>query len=131
MHLADIASALAPFIPPSALSDAQLSQVSTYLDLLLKWNAKINLTSVRSRDEILTRHFGESFFLAHQISRLFPEIVIPSEGAPKSRDLGSKDHQISKSPSQQVIDLGSGAGFPGLPLKIFAPNLSITLIESN
>ena len=109
MELPDIASALSPFIPEGTLSDAQLSQVSVYLDLLLQWNAKINLTAVRSPDEILTRHFGESFFLAHQL----------------------RNHQVTKSANQQVIDLGSGAGFPGLPLKIYAPNLCVTLIESN
>jgi 16S rRNA (guanine527-N7)-methyltransferase len=109
MEIKAIASALSSFIPEGTLSEAQLSQVSTYLDLLLKWNAKINLTSVRSPDEILTRHFGESCFLAHQL----------------------RNHQVTKSPNQQVIDLGSGAGFPGLPLKIYAPNLCVTLIESN
>src|ERR1051326_6320406 len=110
MEIKAIASALSSFIPEGTLSEAQLSQVSTYLDLLLKWNAKINLTSVRSPDEILTRHFGDSCFLAHQL----------------------RNHQVTKSPHQQVlIDLGSGAGFPGLPLKIYAPNLCVTLIESN
>ena len=133
----DIARALSPFIPEGSLSDAQLSQVSAYLDLLLKWNAKINLTSVRTPDEILTRHFGESLFLAHNLARLYPGIVIPSEGAPKRSapqptDLGSESEQLSKSANQQMlIDLGSGAGFPGLPLKIYASNLSVTLIESN
>lgn len=133
----DIARALSPFIPEGSLSDAQLSQVSAYLDLLLKWNAKINLTSVRTPDEILTRHFGESLFLAHNLARLYPGIVIPSEGAPKRSapqptDLGSENEQLSKSANQQMlIDLGSGAGFPGLPLKIYASNLSVTLIESN
>src|SRR5690349_897466 len=131
----EIASALSPFIPEGALSHAQLSQVSTYLDLLLKWNAKVNLTSVRSRDEILTRHFGESFYLAHNLAAVHPGIVIPS-GARTSvaserepRDLGFEKSKSANEPV--VVDLGSGAGFPGLPLKIYAPNLSVTLIESN
>lgn len=130
MDPARIASLLAPFLAPGSrpddsLSDQQLAQVSTYLDLLLKWNARINLTSVRQPEEIVTRHFGESFFAARQ---LIPSgIVIPSGARPReagsaqSRDLGFPD----------LIDLGSGAGFPGLPIKLYAPALSVTLIESN
>lgn len=132
----DIASLLAPFIPEGTLSDGQLSQVSAYLDLLLKWNAKINLTAVRSPDEILTRHFGESFFLAHYLSRLRPAIVIPgaarANASAKPRDLGFQNQKMSNSANEQIaVDLGSGAGFPGLPLKIYAPSLAVTLIESN
>jgi len=111
MDPARIASLLAPFLAPDSLtddslSDQQLAQVSTYLDLLLKWNARINLTSVRQPEEIVTRHFGESFFAA--------------------RLLGLADPRGSS-----LIDLGSGAGFPGLPIKLYAPALAVTLIESN
>ena len=105
-----IAEWLAPFLnappgPPASLTDAQLGQVSAYLDLLLRWNARINLTAVRDPEAMVTRHFGESFFAARLLL------------APES--------------SSSAIDLGSGAGFPGLPLKIFAPALVLTLIESN
>ena len=100
MQPAAIAAALAPFT--TKLSAPQLQQISPYLDLLLKWNARINLTSVRDPQEILTRHFGESFFAA--------------------------EHLFSNSPI--VFDLGSGAGFPGLPLAIYAPYARITLLES-
>jgi 16S rRNA (guanine527-N7)-methyltransferase len=62
-----IAELLAPFLqsppgPPAALNGGQLEQVSAYLDLLLRWNARINLTAVRDPESIVTRHFGESFF---------------------------------------------------------------------
>ena len=97
-----IAARLQPF---ARLSQEQLVQTSIYLDLLLKWNAKINLTAVRTPEEIVSRHFGESFFMA---SRVLPGTEATS-----------------------VIDLGSGAGFPGLPLAIFVPWASVTLIESN
>ena len=105
-----IAELLAPFLqsppgPPAALADAQLEQVSAYLDLLLCWNARINLTAVRDPESIVTRHFGESFFAARQL--------------------------VAAEASLRAIDLGSGAGFPGLPLKIFAPGLALTLIESS
>jgi len=103
-----IAARLRPF---ARLSPEQLSQTSIYLDLLLKWNARINLTAVRTPEEIVTRHFVESFFVA---SRL-----LPASESISVIDLGC------------VIDLGSGAGFPGLPLAMFAPSASVTLIESN
>ena len=98
-----IAALLEPFV--TGLSEDQLAQVSAYLELLLKWNARTNLTSVRDAPSIVTRHFGESFFAAQQ---LFP--------APDA--------------TVRVIDVGSGAGFPGLPLKIYAPALRLVLIES-
>ena len=97
---------LSPFLESNSLTSHQLSLVSTYLDLLLKWNAKINLTAVRAPEEIVTRHFGESLFAARL---LFPHTAA----------------------AQSVMDIGSGAGFPGLPLKIWAPPLDLTLVESN
>ena len=125
MKPADIASLLAPFLGPHSLTGRQLEQVSTYLDLLLKWNARINLTSVRQPEEIVTRHFGESFFTARH---LFPSpVVIPSE-----RDRAdAKERESRHLGFVNLIDLGSGAGFPGLPIKLYAPALAVTLIESN
>jgi 16S rRNA (guanine527-N7)-methyltransferase len=101
-----IQALLASFVGPASLSSEQLAQVSAYLDMLLKWNSKINLTAVREPEEIVTRHFGESFFAARH---LFP-----------TRDF-----------SMTAIDVGSGPGFPGVPLKIWNPALSLTLIEAN
>jgi len=80
---------------------------------LLRWNARINLTAVRDPEAMVTRHFGESFFTARQILRS------------REAGVGSQDFAL------HVIDLGSGAGFPGLPLKIYAPSLVLTLIESS
>jgi len=88
------------------MADSELNSIGTYIDLLLKWNSKLNLTAIRDPEEIVTRHFGESLFAARQ---LFP-----------TRDSHSS-----------VIDVGSGAGFPGLPLKLWSPNVDLTLIESN
>src|SRR5579864_5126447 len=96
---------LTPFLAPASLSTNQIDLVTAYLDLLLKWNSKINLTAVREPEEIVTRHFGESFFAAR---RLFPDMN-----------------------SATALDIGSGAGFPGLPFKIWAPALDLTLIEAN
>jgi len=100
-----IAELLHPFLERSALSIAQLERLRAYLDLLLKWNAKINLTAVRNPEEIVTRHFGESLFVA---GKLFLEPKVES-----------------------VIDIGSGAGFPGIPLKIWNGAADLILIESN
>jgi 16S rRNA (guanine527-N7)-methyltransferase len=91
--------------PFAVLDDLRLQQTFIYLNLLLKWNARINLTSVRSPEEIVTRHFGESFFVAAQV-------LAPDE-------------------SISVVDLGSGAGFPGMPMAISAQHARVTLIESN
>jgi 16S rRNA (guanine527-N7)-methyltransferase len=97
---------LSPFLNAKGLSQFQLALVSTHLELLLEWNSKINLTAVRNPEEIVTRHFGESLFAAQQ---LFP-------------DPGS---------AVTVIDVGSGPGFPGVPLKIWNPELTLTLVEAN
>ena len=106
MEKSKIKELLAPFVGENALNAAQLEQVSAYLDLLLKWNAKMNLTAVRAPEEIITRHFGESFSAAALL-------------------LGG-----ANSKTASVIDLGSGAGFPGLPIAIYAPKSRVTLIES-
>ncbi|MGA9210913.1 MAG: 16S rRNA (guanine(527)-N(7))-methyltransferase RsmG [Terriglobales bacterium] len=117
-----IAELLAPFLqsppgPPASLTGAQLEQVSAYLDLLLRWNARINLTAVRDPESIVTRHFGESFFAARQLL--------------KKQEAGGSGQEAGAGSQGRAIDLGSGAGFPGLPLKIFAPGLALTLIESS
>lgn len=104
----------------TALSPAQLLCISTYIDLLQRWNARINLTAVREPEEIVSRHFGESFFAARH---LFPKQragTMPM--GPGRRSPVSEPH---------LIDVGSGAGFPGLPIKIWAPQVIVTLIESN
>ncbi len=96
-----------PFLEKQSLTESQLNQISTYIDLLLRWNARINLTAIRDPEEIVTRHFGESLFLARHLFEL-------RLGGPA-----------------RVLDIGSGAGFPAIPLKIWAPGIHLTMIESN
>lgn len=96
-----------PFLEKQSLTESQLNQISTYIDLLLRWNARINLTAIRDPEEIVTRHFGESLFLARHLFEL-------RLGGPA-----------------RVLDIGSGAGFPAIPLKIWAPTIHLTMIESN
>jgi 16S rRNA (guanine527-N7)-methyltransferase len=86
------------------LGEADFDSISIYIDLLVKWNARINLTAVRDAKQMLTRHFGESFFAAKNL--------------------------IARDWAGSIIDVGSGAGFPGLPLAIWAPQAGVTLIES-
>ena len=82
------------------LSSDQVGQVIAYLELLLHWNEKINLTGIRAPEECVRRHFGESLYLGRWVEL---------EG--------------------RLLDIGSGAGFPGLCLKILFPELSVTLLE--
>ncbi len=99
-------AAIAGLLRPYAeLTPQQLEQTITYLGLLLKWNAKVNLTSVRDARQIVIRHFGESFFAGSQL--------------------------IAVDAATSVIDLGSGAGFPGLPMAMMRRLAEVTLIESN
>jgi 16S rRNA (guanine527-N7)-methyltransferase len=84
-----------------ALSDHQTAQLIAYLDLLEKWNHAYNLTAVRSRSEMLSRHLIESLAISPFIR------------------------------GRQVVDVGSGAGLPGVPLAIANPAVQYTLLDSN
>src|SRR5882762_5977989 len=84
-------------------NDSQVLQIQKYTNILLAWNEKINLTAIRDPLEVLSRHFCECMYAA---------TVVPlKEG--------------------RLADVGSGGGFPGLPLKIIRPDLQVLLIESN
>ena len=140
MHAARIAELLQPFLSPTpirchsepakageesaVLSPIQLQSISTYIDILLHWNARINLTAIRNEEEIVTRHFGESLFAARH---LFPRVRPVSSVPPVLKGL-DVDLVLAEA---RVADLGSGAGFPGVPIKLWSPNIALTLIESN
>jgi 16S rRNA (guanine527-N7)-methyltransferase len=85
------------------LNQEQVEQIQRYTKILLTWNDKVNLTAIRDPLEILYRHFCESMFGA---------ACLPVEKC-------------------RLADVGSGGGFPGLPLKIVRPDLEVFLIESN
>jgi 16S rRNA (guanine527-N7)-methyltransferase len=116
MHRERIAELLEPFLGSGGdqrLNGNDLDSISTYIDILIRWNSRVNLTAIRNEEEIVTRHFGESLFAARH---LFPRRT--TEAA------GSGNHL-------RFADLGSGAGFPGIPIKLWAPYLPVTLIEAN
>ena len=105
---------------PAFLSPAQLQSISTYIDILIRWNARINLTAIRDPDQIVTRHFGESLFAARHL--------IPGSLCGGMAEGSSASSQVRQT---SLADVGSGAGFPGLPIKLWVPHISLTLIESN
>ena len=136
MHPARIAELLQPFLHEAndqrlTTNDKFYQDISTYIDMLQHWNARINLTAIRNEEEIVTRHFGESLFAA---SHLFPEVYplypVPSVVKDFDFDFDSANDQ-RRTTNDRVADLGSGAGFPGIPIKLWAPNIALTLIESN
>lgn len=88
-----------------SLSDQQMNQFYQYYELLIEWNKVMNLTAITELEEVVSKHFVDSMTLVKAVA-----------------DLGERD--------ASVIDVGTGAGFPGIPLKIAFPNLRITLLDS-
>src|ERR1700674_916022 len=84
-------------------NEEQVLQIQQYIRILLQWNDKVNLTAIRDPLEILYRHFCESMYAA---------AAVPVENG-------------------RLADVGSGGGFPGLPLKILCPDLRVFLVESS
>ena len=86
------------------LTDAQLAQFEQYYDMLIEKNKVMNLTAITEREEVILKHFIDSLALAGYVK------------------MWEKPYKI--------IDVGTGAGFPGIPLKIAFPNLKVTLLDS-
>jgi len=102
LSLDEIAHALSPYVR-TAVAGPQLVSIAKYLALLKKWNQTIPLTSLEEDAQIVAQHFGESMFASS---------LVPMERG-------------------RLADVGSGAGFPGVPLKIASPELRLTLVEPN
>ncbi len=86
-----------------SVNDEQVFCIQEYMRMLLHWNEKLNLTAIRDPLEILHRHFCESMFAA---------VAVPANFG-------------------RLADIGAGAGFPGLPIKILCPEIELFLVESN
>ena len=84
------------------LSSRQMEQFEMYYQLLVEWNEKMNLTAITQREEVYLKHFYDSLTL--------------------SFDMPLKD--------QSICDVGAGAGFPSIPLKIVYPDLKVTIVDS-
>jgi 16S rRNA (guanine527-N7)-methyltransferase len=100
-----IAKLLEPYLIDAAVPPNLYAQLGVYLDLLLRWNARTNLTAIRDPEDIVRRHFGESLFAGAQLTPLLPSAAT-------------------------LLDFGSGAGFPGLPIQLLLPATQVTLSES-
>ena len=86
------------------LSDEQISQFSTYYEMLIEKNKVMNLTAITEKEDVMLKHFADSIVVAHY-------------------------HDFFREECS-LIDVGTGAGFPGIPLKIAFPNLKVTLLDS-
>ncbi|MGO4995261.1 16S rRNA (guanine(527)-N(7))-methyltransferase RsmG [Jeotgalibaca porci] len=87
-----------------ALDEKQMAQYARYYELLVEWNEKINLTAITERDEVYLKHFYDSITLGLHTDVLEGEMTL--------------------------CDVGAGAGFPSIPLKIAYPNLKVTIVDS-
>jgi 16S rRNA (guanine527-N7)-methyltransferase len=101
----EIAALLEPYVGfPGAVEvdwPAMYEQLAVYLKLILKWNARMNLTAIREPEEMVRRHFGESLYLGARVATC-----------------------------KTLLDFGSGAGFPGIPVQLIRPDVQVTLAES-
>ena len=88
------------------LRKEQVKKFSQYLELLIQWNQKINLTSLKTPQEVIIKHFLDSISCMKVINK-----YVDKEGI-------------------NVIDVGTGAGFPGLPIKIIYPSIKLSLLEA-
>src|SRR5215471_17097619 len=91
------------FRPYATLTDPQLDRLERHYNALIRWNQTLNLTRIKDINDVVRYHYCESLYLGLK----FPRGPL------------------------RVADIGSGAGFPGIPIAIFRPDIDVTLIESH
>src|SRR4051794_10662708 len=102
------------------LTEGQLTRFGRYYETLVEWNARMNLTAITEPAAVAVRHFLDSLTVAAALLRWEQGTDRPMFGYPA----------IFTPDGRGLIDLGTGAGFPGMPLKILWPQVPLTLVES-
>lgn len=90
------------------ISDEQISKFNTYYEMLIEKNKVMNLTAITEKNEVIVKHFADSISIIPYL----------------------KEYDISLNSDYSIIDIGTGAGFPGIPLKIMLPEVKFTLLDS-
>jgi 16S rRNA (guanine527-N7)-methyltransferase len=100
------------------LNEAQIRQFEQYFDLLVEWNGRMNLTAITDQEGVYFKHFFDSLMVCKAIAKC----------------IGVSVSQLTTEPANtqtlSLIDVGSGAGFPGVVLKILLPNLKLAILDS-
>lgn len=111
------------------LSDTQQSQLETYYRMVVEKNQVMNLTAITERNEFILKHLIDSIapLTIKEFQGLFPVNAAPVSDKAVVTPASKKEHRKRK---VRLIDVGTGAGFPGIPLKILCPALSVTLLDS-
>ncbi len=100
---------LEQFIPDFTLSEDKIHQLRIFYDNLLEWNKVMNLTAITEEEDVYTKHFLDSYSFLTSVSR---ETFCPENG------------------TFRLIDVGTGAGFPGIPIAVAFPEINVTLMDS-
>jgi 16S rRNA (guanine527-N7)-methyltransferase len=97
------------------ISDAKAEQFETYYETLVSWNEVMNLTAITEHDDVCVKHFADSVALKYAVDKL----------SEKDEAWGKEFNSL-----KSIIDVGTGAGFPGIPLKIAFDSYNVTLLDS-
>lgn len=97
------------------ITDKQVEQFNTYYETLIEWNEFMNLTAITEYDDVMIKHFADSVAIKYAVDKLSEE-----------NEAWGKEFASLKS----IIDVGTGAGFPGLPIKIAFPEYKVMLLDS-